>query len=109
MLFKEVHLPLLFWPDGSTYTVSADEATKEAVFFNRCVVDLLRNVWRRTKDSWPCPVFDCCKLAMKDTTDCKNYPWRKAWQHPTCPYGAAAKVFGIEPGKSFELTPFPTG
>jgi hypothetical protein len=106
-LFKEVHLPLLFWPDGSTYTIRADETTKEAVFFNRCVVDLLSKVWRRTKDAWPCPVYESCTLALKDTSDCKSHPWQKAWQQPTCPYGAAAQVFGIVHGKSFRLTPFP--
>ena len=107
-LFGEVELPLLFMPDGSTHSFSADPETESEAFFIQCVVDLFRHVWRRTDDSWPCLVYDSCNLPMKDTTECKSQPWKKAWQHPTCAYGAAARLFGIAPGKSIRLTLFPS-
>src|SRR5581483_10197698 len=89
-MFGEIHVPLLLWPDGSTYEISADDRTTKAVQFNRCVVDLLGKVWRGSAATWECPVYGGCNLAIKDQDDCRNSPWKKGWVFPTCPYGMAA-------------------
>ncbi|WP_406694354.1 hypothetical protein V5E97_25090 [Singulisphaera sp. Ch08] len=106
LMFGEVHIPLLIWPDGSIYQISADARTTSAVMFNRGVVDLFSKVWRGANPTWPCPVYNGCNFGTKDGEDCLNRPWRKGWVFPTCPYGAAARVLGIDDGKTLVLEPF---
>ncbi len=105
-LFELIQLPLLIWPDGSTYTIRADEEAQGSIFLNRCVVDLLGKVWRGKNPEWRCPVYHACDLPLREKHDCRRRPWKKGWVHPTCPYGAASKLFGIQSGQSFELKPF---
>ena len=95
-LFEEVEVPLIIWPDGSFYSISAArEEVGSIVLFNLSVLDLLARVWTRGNASWPCPMHAGCTLEMKDESECLNSPWKKSRLHPTCPYGAAATVIRI--------------
>jgi hypothetical protein len=107
-LFREVHLPLLLWPDGGMSSINADENTLHAVTLNRCVLDLFAKIWASKSSTWSCPLYGGCNLPLKDDTDCRTYPWKKGRQQPTCPYGAAAQVLGFSPSQSLCMTPIVT-
>ena len=102
-LFHKIHVPLLIWPNGVAFAIAQDEGTVNAVFFNRCVIDLLAHIWRKRKETWPCPVYGGCQLPLKDADDCLNRPWKKGWVEKPCCYGLAAQHLSIRPGKSFHL------
>ncbi len=95
-LFEELEVPLIIWPDGSFYSISATrEEVGANVLLNLCVLNLMQRLWSSHEASWPCPLHAGCELEMKDGGECLNSPWRKSRFHPTCPYGAAANFMRI--------------
>lgn len=106
-LFSEVEVPLVIWPDGSFYSISANrQATTTAVFLNRAIMDLLSRLWTSRSATWRCPLHAGCTLPMKDATDCLTSPWKKANLETTCPYGAAAKLMNLANPQILIFEPF---
>jgi hypothetical protein len=107
IFFQEVEVPLIVWPNGETTSISLDsEVAAAAVFLNQAVFHLSHQLWTATSTSWGCPNFRGCQLPMKEDNECKQSPWKKVRHMPACPYGAAAKLMGIQEGTSIVSSPF---
>jgi hypothetical protein len=105
--FREVQVPLAFWPDGTGHDINGDGESRFAAFLNRCVVSLLNRVWTGRSKRWRCPVYRACRETLRDQHNCVRYPWKKGrGTGQTCPYGAAARVLGITDGTSLLYEPF---
>jgi hypothetical protein len=104
--FAEVEVPLIIWPEGEHYSINSTPGAVEAVFLNRCVVDLFQRMWNGTSAEWQCPIYKGCDLPFKDDVDCRTQPWKKNTIRPTCPYGAAANILGLGNGKVPTFTAF---
>lgn len=104
--FAEVEVPLIVWPEGELYSISDTTGAVEAVFLNRCVVDLFQQMWNGNEPEWQCPIHRGCILPFKDDVDCRAQPWKKNTFRPTCPYGAAANILGLGDGKIPTFVPF---
>ena len=105
--FEEVQVPMVVWPNGAIYTINAKDKEVDVVLLNRNVFDLLNRIWRGISTAWDCPIYRACDLPLKDIDSCRHSPWQKGREHPTCTYGAAAQILGINPKQSLRHEPFP--
>lgn len=95
-LFREVEVPLVFWPNGSATSISSDSSVAgSAVLLNRAVFHLSHHLWSSRTAEWKCPMYQTCTLSMKDEHECLKNPWKQLRHFPSCPYGAAAKLMAL--------------
>jgi len=104
---QEVEIPLIIWPEGEHYSINHSKSAVRAVFLNRAMIHIFQHLWAGERAEWKCPLIKGCDLPFKDDSDCLARPWLKSVVHPTCPYGAAAKLIGLD-GKTIEFRPIRT-
>ena len=106
-LFREVQVPLIFYPDGSTYAINATQEDTTVVYLNRCALRLFEWVWKSKAEHLRCPIHASCNLDMKDDHDCLTNPWMKNRLPQVCAFAAATKVLGLRTDQAFRFEPFP--
>jgi hypothetical protein len=105
--FREVQVPLIVFPEGETYTISATAHDEAVVFLNRCALRLFQWVWTSSDEHLRCPIYSACKAEVKDDHDCLHRPWMKSKLPKTCSFGGATKVLGLGADQLFKHAPFP--
>ena len=96
-LLVEQPIPMLETSDARIYSFGASTEDTNMVFFVKCCVAALEQLWNFNDTTWRCPFYDTCdgtRIPYKDA-ECLVQPWRKGTRRPACPYGAVAAYLGL--------------